>query len=350
MTMPAHNTRSIFVGTGEFSFCRGATTREETKLLGYRDFDNVTAFKQEITNEREEHEGSYRGLKRVDEVFSIKQGLEYILKCDAFTLENVTLLLMGESGTNHTQAALAAAAADDLAFTADVPSEDDKWYDLYVSDEHVRALGSVDIFSGTPLACQAEADDDTITDAAHGLENGDKIIITAVGGATGLAVDTIYYVRDSTPNTFKVALTAGGSAVNITADGSGTTYLPALTEDDGSGSGDYEVDLDLGRVRFLTDQTTTVYAYLTADEIAAGGENYMAGITPLQQATFEGYGRLVTFHQKSEKAFLDHQDFSCTVIPESIEESDGKKPVVFQLRVKVTTDEGNLLVSQRAIS
>jgi hypothetical protein len=51
-------------------------------------------------------------------------------------------------------------------------------------------------------------------------------------GATGLAVDTTYYVRDVATNTFKLAATKGGAAIDITADGSGTVQkMPVLTED-----------------------------------------------------------------------------------------------------------------------
>lgn len=74
----------------------------------------------------------------------------------------------------------------------------------------------------------AEADDDIVTSAAHGFESGLAITFPVLNGGTGLtAITQVYYVRDVTPNTFKVALTPGGAAVNITADAtSGSTALP----------------------------------------------------------------------------------------------------------------------------
>lgn len=42
---------------------------------------------------------------------------------------------------------------------------------------------------------------------------------------TGLTASTRYYVRDSTANTFKLAATRGGTAINFTTDGSGTRTL-----------------------------------------------------------------------------------------------------------------------------
>lgn len=68
---------------------------------------------------------------------------------------------------------------------------------------------------------------DVITSTDHGLSNGMTIEVYNVGGAlpTGLSAGTTYFVRDAATNTFKVALTAGGTAVDVTAVGTGTNYL-----------------------------------------------------------------------------------------------------------------------------
>ena len=49
------------------------------------------------------------------------------------------------------------------------------------------------------------------------------------GGAlpTGLSALTDYFVRDYTAGTFKLALTSGGTAVDITGVGTGTHYISA---------------------------------------------------------------------------------------------------------------------------
>jgi hypothetical protein len=68
------------------------------------------------------------------------------------------------------------------------------------------------------------ADTDVITLAAHGFQNGDKVRVStsAADLPAGLNADTTYYVRDATTNTFKVSLTDGGDAVDITDAGTGT--------------------------------------------------------------------------------------------------------------------------------
>lgn len=79
----------------------------------------------------------------------------------------------------------------------------------------------------------AAAATDLITLASHGLSIGDQIVFSNVGTATPLATNTTYYVAASgfTTGVFKVSLTNGGSAVDITADGTVVWYkLGALTK------------------------------------------------------------------------------------------------------------------------
>lgn len=58
--------------------------------------------------------------------------------------------------------------------------------------------------------------------SVHGLTNGTQVRFTTDGTLpAGLTTNTIYYVRDTSPNEFKVALTLGGSVVNFTSPGNG---------------------------------------------------------------------------------------------------------------------------------
>lgn len=62
------------------------------------------------------------------------------------------------------------------------------------------------------------------TSAGHGLSNGDVVLVSNSGGAlpTGLSTYTPYYIINRTTNDFQLATSAGGSAVDITTDGTGT--------------------------------------------------------------------------------------------------------------------------------
>ncbi|MEX5636531.1 hypothetical protein [Parafrankia sp. FMc2] len=64
---------------------------------------------------------------------------------------------------------------------------------------------------------------DTITAPGHGLTNGQRVVFIAAGSTlpTGLAEGTIYWVIGVSGDTFQVSTTSGGSAVDLTAAGSG---------------------------------------------------------------------------------------------------------------------------------
>lgn len=71
---------------------------------------------------------------------------------------------------------------------------------------------------------------DTISLTAHGYADGMAVVLKSSGAVPSpLVAGTTYYVRDATgnPNSFKLAATRGGSAVNLTDDGSGTIEVSA---------------------------------------------------------------------------------------------------------------------------
>ena len=74
---------------------------------------------------------------------------------------------------------------------------------------------------------------DFLTSAAHGLSNGDRVMVFS--GTTlpaGLSANTVYFVVSKTTDTFKLSLTSGGSAINMTDDGTGTHKWRAATQNE----------------------------------------------------------------------------------------------------------------------
>lgn len=64
---------------------------------------------------------------------------------------------------------------------------------------------------------------DTITITSHGLTNNTEVVFASTGTLPGgLSGTTTYFVINATANTFQVSTSAGGSAFNITSQGSGT--------------------------------------------------------------------------------------------------------------------------------
>lgn len=62
-----------------------------------------------------------------------------------------------------------------------------------------------------------------VTWNAHGLQNGDQVVLTTSGALpTGLTAGTTYYVVNQATNTFQLSATAGGSAITTTGTQNGT--------------------------------------------------------------------------------------------------------------------------------
>lgn len=64
----------------------------------------------------------------------------------------------------------------------------------------------------------AEADDDRLNLMSHGLADGTRVALKGLStDGSGLELRA-YYIRDATPNDFRLSLTVGGAEVNITKD------------------------------------------------------------------------------------------------------------------------------------
>jgi hypothetical protein len=77
----------------------------------------------------------------------------------------------------------------------------------------------------TNTACTFDAGANTVVKNGHGMLNDAMISFNAIVGVVGIVADTPYYVVNKTTNTFQVALTRGGAAVDITAAGTGANYI-----------------------------------------------------------------------------------------------------------------------------
>lgn len=78
------------------------------------------------------------------------------------------------------------------------------------------------------FACDAtDVTNNTITSAAHGLANTNRVMVYNVFAESlpaGLVEGTIYYVVGAATDTFQVSLTSGGAAVDITGIGEGVSF------------------------------------------------------------------------------------------------------------------------------
>lgn len=60
-----------------------------------------------------------------------------------------------------------------------------------------------------------------VTLASHGFVNGSPITFSSITTTTGITAGTVYYVKNATLDTFQLATTAGGNAINLVNNGTG---------------------------------------------------------------------------------------------------------------------------------
>jgi len=63
---------------------------------------------------------------------------------------------------------------------------------------------------------------DTINLNDHGLQDGDEVSFVTITTTTGIIINTVYYVINSTQNNFQLSTTISGSPINLVNNGSGT--------------------------------------------------------------------------------------------------------------------------------
>lgn len=66
------------------------------------------------------------------------------------------------------------------------------------------------------------------TKNAHGLSDGDRVILSSIATTTGINAYTVYYVVNKAANYFNLSLTSGGAAVSL-ATGDGTCTVTPVT-------------------------------------------------------------------------------------------------------------------------
>lgn len=105
------------------------------------------------------------------------------------------------------------------------------WFGLWSASSGGTFRGGGPLGAGSFLPFYAAASDDLLRVDAHGLSNGATVVVIDAGAGgvlpTGLAEGTIYYVRDVSGDTFKLAATSGGSAIDLTTDGAGIVTVIA---------------------------------------------------------------------------------------------------------------------------
>lgn len=72
------------------------------------------------------------------------------------------------------------------------------------------------------IACTFTDVGDLVNATAHGLRNGNHIMLATLVTTTGIVANTFYYVVNATTNNFQISSTYGGAPIALTTDGSGS--------------------------------------------------------------------------------------------------------------------------------
>jgi len=87
-------------------------------------------------------------------------------------------------------------------------------YDIWNSTKTTSVTASTD-----KAVTGIDTGTDTLTSAGHGLSDGTAVAVSATSLPGGIYDTKVYYIRDSATNTFKLAESVGGAAVDISSAG-----------------------------------------------------------------------------------------------------------------------------------
>lgn len=84
--------------------------------------------------------------------------------------------------------------------------------------------------AGSPREFQVDLTANTVSVPAHGYADGDRVVFYGGTIPTGVDEGVIYFVRDSTTDTFRIAAVAAGVAIDLTGTGATDCVVSRLIE------------------------------------------------------------------------------------------------------------------------
>lgn len=148
------------------------------------------------------------------------------------------------------------------------------------------SAGTKDVeVGGASVACTLTDTGDLVGKTAHGLVAGDLVAFDTVVTTTGITLQTIYHVIAGglTADVFKVSTTAGGSALALTTNGTGTYHrVGVLSAGYVVGTSDVVQEiLNGGGAVLVNESGDDVYISRNADDPVAFGIKLTTADGPL---------------------------------------------------------------------
>lgn len=140
-------------------------------------------------------------------------------------LDRCTVLNSGGTGILHTQNTASTRVDSEDIWVDGCVVDRTEWHQASLHGGGIKIIGDQN-GPEDALNCDVSVSADTFTYVGHPLGAGDEVRLANITGVTGFtAVSTSYYVVNVTTNTFKLAATAGGTAIDVGGtDGTADVY------------------------------------------------------------------------------------------------------------------------------
>jgi hypothetical protein len=148
----------------------------------------------------------------------------------------------------------------------------------------------------------------TLTSANHGFKAGDLIKFTSTGTASGLTINTNYYVQLVTTNTFSLSTSASGSAITV---GAGTATLYATMQTLYGGS---ELALIVRRNYYAGIANNTTLATSTAASMGAWEQLMGETATVTEDSLLEIFAQASTTATASPSGYITLDAWSVEIV------------------------------------
>lgn len=239
MTVSKKETTDFVVGKGKLLFQEG-----ETFTGNYRDLGEAPEVTCTIATEVLEYFSARSNLKKLVKKVITQIKVEGKFKLSDVNVNNLVLFFLGDTIGESAQG-----SGTDQSATLATTSLD-CWRDVGAVD-----ISNVRVKKNSLVTFTADDTTDVCTSNAHGLVNGNKVMVSNSGGALpgGLTANTVYYIITAATNTFQLSATEGGAAINLSSAGSGTNSFTRVYKEDT----DYELDAKPGMIRPLTGGAIT---------------------------------------------------------------------------------------------
>lgn len=175
------------------------------------------------------------------------EGTAYLSLHSAYSATGANELSGGSPAYARKAAVMASASGGSKALSAavtfDVPGGGTvvAWVGRWAASPGGTFLGMTPL-NGQEKPISVDLTANTVKQASHGYANGDQVVFIGGTAPGGLTAGTTYYVVSAATDTYKVAATVGGAAIDLTAEPTGGCMAAKLLPETYASQGTLQVN------------------------------------------------------------------------------------------------------------